>query len=251
MKLNIRFRTSASLRPSEIAEMWALYQAYYDYSEDYFYNRIERNTHFVFFHDQDQLVGFSGLRINRMLHQIHRVCLFYFGQGVIHHDYRGKNLLRKMGIRMVFHFWKEILFSRCYFWCDAVSFKSYLAIAKGMDEYYPHYQQPTPKFERTLINRLGRKFYGEHFCESNGTVHKPQNFVSDPSAQVKEEVLDCPEIAFYTRANPGYQQGNGLITITPMNGKNMRYLIQRILRKRKKKGTMPTTRRQPKLQGAV
>lgn len=234
MKIKIFFKPVQKISESTTEEMWSLYKKYYSYSETYFRERIHaRNTHFAFFYRGEQLVGFTGLRINRLRVQGRKVLLLYFGQAVMEKAYRGKNLFRRMSIKVGWQYLKDILFSEGYCWCDAVSFKSYMFFAKGMADMYPSYKAETPPVEQEIINHIGQTFYPETFCPNTGIVRKEENFVTDPTAQVKEEYLQEPNIQFYAKANPGYSKGDGLLTICPMSLKNLFHLIWHMLRLRR------------------
>lgn len=243
MKVNIKITASDQLSAQTIDQMWDVYKEYYHYTAVYFRQRIQRNTHFALFYKHDKIIGFTGLRINKVSIDGRKTSLFYLGQTVVHHDYRGKKLLRRMGIKLAKAFCLDFLLRRGYLWCDAISYKSYMAIAKGMFEFYPTFRNQTPQFEDSIIQFVGKNFYGNSFCSKSGTVSKKQNFVSDPSALITSLELRNPDIQYYAEANPGYVQGNGLITLTPMNWANIKYLIQNIWKKRKPKMAQPAVRK--------
>jgi hypothetical protein len=233
MKVSIKIKTSDQLSAQTIDQMWDVYKEYYHYSAAYFRQRIHKNTHFALFLKHNKIIGFTGLRINKVNIDGKKTSLFYLGQTVIHHNYRGKKLLRRMGIKLAKAFCLDFLLRRGYLWCDAISYKSYMAIAKGMCEFYPTFRNQTPQFEDAIIQFVGKKFYGDSFCSKSGTVSKKQNFVSDPSTLITSLELRNPDIQYYAGANPGYIQGNGLITLTPMNWTNITYLLHNIWKKSK------------------
>jgi hypothetical protein len=232
MKIKIFLKPVSAISTATINEMWKLYDRYYEYDEAYFRERIHsRNTHFAFFYKGKQLVGFTGLRINRLRLEGRKVLLMYFGQAVMEKAHRGKNLLRRMSIKIGFKYLWDLIFSEGYCWCDAVSFKSYMFFAKGFTEMYPNYKVNTPAKEQEIIRQIGTIYYPDQFCPETGTVRKEQNFVIDPSAQISTEDLKVPHIKFYAEANPGHERGDGLITITSMSFKNLFYLISHMLKR--------------------
>jgi hypothetical protein len=232
MKVKIFFKAVDQIEESLIQEMWALYQKFYCYSEEYFRERIPtRNTHFAFFYDGDSLVGFTGLRINRIKPNGKRVLLLYFGQAAIEPAYRGKNLLRRMSIKIGMKYILDLIFSNGYCWMDAVSFKSYLFFAKSMAEFYPSRHEPTPPQEREVICQIGNTYYKDAFNPALGTVEKEVNFVTDPSAVITERHLSSPDIRFYASVNPGYAQGHGLITVVPMSFKNLFHVVRTVIKR--------------------
>ena len=234
MKTTIKFLSSKTISEPVKNEMWNIYQKYYSYSRDYFMQRIPQNTHFAFFYDQEKMIGFTGLRINKIKTNGKKTLLLYFGQAVIETKYRGQNILRRMSIKIGIKYFWDLIFSSGYCWCDTVSFKSYLFFAKSMAEFYPTYKRGTPIQEEHVIYSIGETFYPESFCAFTGTVIKENNFVTDPSAKITQRHLASPDIRFYAMANPGHAKGDGLITIVPMSIKNLFHLAKRMLHRKKR-----------------
>ncbi|MEO1260495.1 MAG: hypothetical protein AAFZ15_16990 [Bacteroidota bacterium] len=239
MKTSIKFLPINKINNSLKNNMWDIYKKYYSYSETYFKQRITKNTHFAFFYEGKQLVGFTGLRINKIKVANKKTLLLYFGQAVIETKYRSKNLLARMSIIIGRKYFWDLLFSDGYCWCDTISFKSYLFFAKSMAEFYPTYREETPIKEELVIFNIGETFYPDSFSPMSGTVKKEKNYVNDPAAIITKRHLSSPDINFYATANPGYAQGHGLITIVPMSIKNLMHLVRKsikkqILRKKRK-----------------
>ena len=127
-------------------------------------------------------------------------------------------------------FWKKFLFSSVYFWADTLCYKPYLVFAKTLDEYYPSYQQATPKSVKTIIDYIGQTHYKENYDAPTGTVKKEINLVRDPSSVITDRDRLDPDIRFYEQANPHHPQGRGLITLGPGNIKNVRLIVYRFLK---------------------
>ena len=64
-------------------------------------------------------------------------------------------------------------------------------------------------------------------------MQKQQNRLKAGVAEIVPELMVDPDIQFYARRNPGYQQGNGLILICPGTLRNMLHFGLRKLRKLK------------------
>lgn len=244
MKTKIKFQTVGKISESTKENMWAIYKKYYSYSKAYFMQRIPNNTHFAFFNEGENMVGFTGLRINKIKVDGRKKLLLYFGQAVIEKGYRGKNFLRRMSILIGIKYLKDLIITDGYCWSDTISYKSYLFYAKSMKEYYPTYKTETPIKEEKVIYKIGETFYPDSFNPFSGTVRKEKNYVTDTSAHITNRHLSSPDIKFYATANPGHAKGHGLITIVPMSlGNLMHIMIKSITKKMKRNKLLPNNLR--------
>ena len=230
MKTKVLIRSN-QFSVQEKEAMWGIYQHYYRYSKAYFMERLGQQDQFVLLKHGDQLVGFTGMKIRKVKIAGKWRRLIYFGQAVLHPSARGKSLLSAAAFLLCWKYWQDLLLGRICFWCDALSYKSYLLFAKSVESYYPSYQQQTPPAIDAVIQYIGESHYTDSFCRQTGTVQKPQNYLDDPTVLVCPQDLADPDISYYIRQNPGYQKGNGLITVAPITYKDLYMLAGRFLRK--------------------
>lgn len=212
-------------------QMWDIYQPYYSYEKSSFLARFEKNTHYALYHIGKQLVGFTGIRINDIKVERKKQLLIYFGQTVVTHACRGKNLIQRTGMKLIRRYWKQILFSKAWFWADALSYKAYMVFANSLNEFYPSRLESTPGTAKSVIDFIGTTHYLEHFCKKTGTVRKSVKYVADPSTEISKEDQQNPDIAFFAAANPQSVNGHGLITIAPISFSNVKRLVGRALYK--------------------
>lgn len=230
MKTKIIF-SSNKISTETKEEMWQIYRKFYAYKKDYFMNRIEKNTDFVFYCQNNQILGFTGLKINRIKVEGKKRLLIYFGQTILSKEIRGKSLFPLTGVKLITKYFKEIIFNKAYFWADSLSYKSYLIFAKTLNECYPSRKFETPSDINDLVQFIGGTHYKDSFCAKTGTVLKPVNYVTDPSAFLSYKDLKDPDIKFFVEANSKYKEGHGLITIGPINQKNVLRLLKRYFSK--------------------
>ncbi|MEM7368318.1 MAG: GNAT family N-acetyltransferase [Bacteroidota bacterium] len=230
---NIHIYIHTNTLPQETKEaMWEVYQPYYTYEKETFLSRFHTNNHYALYYADGELVGFTGLRINEVRVEKHNHLLIYFGQTVISKSFRGKGLIRMTGLKLIRRYWKQILFSKAWFWADALSYKAYLVFAKNLKEYYPTRQHATPAAVRELIDFIGDLHYGETYCKQTGTVLKTVKYVADPSSMIRRQDREDADVDFYARANPQSSLGHGLITMGPISLANVVRLVKRAIRKR-------------------
>ena len=229
-----------SFSESVILKMWDLYKASYEYAQTEFLTKITTYDYISFFKQEEEIVGFVGIKIDRPTLHGQDYLLIRFGQAVIQPQHRGKSLIPTTGLKLCQLLWKDILFRKVFFWADNLTYKSYLVFAKTVPEYYPSYQQSTPYLIKEVIDFIGQERYSTTYDKATGTVWKNRNLVNDVNCEVCFKYLQDPDINFFTKANPFYTKGHGLITITPMNRKNILVLIERgiwnLFSNRKRKG---------------
>ena len=226
MKVSIKL-TANNFTTDTKEEMWNVYKPYYNSNGQDFIKRIVTNKQFAIYEHNGKIVGFTGIRINRTKVDGKRKMLIYFGQTVIEQSFRGNALLTMTALKVCLKYFKELILSDVYFWYDALSYKSYLVSAKSLKEFYPSHMQQTPHSIKRLINFIGQKHYQGSFCEELGTVVKSNIFVNDPSVSIGINDIKDKDIQFFMKANPNYDKGHGLITLTPMNRKNVLVLVKR------------------------
>ncbi len=235
MKTAIKVTLSTNeLTPATKKEMWEVYQHYYHYPKEGFMARINRNTHYSFYKKNGKTIGFTGLRINKILLEGRPHLLVYFGQTVIDEKYRGSALLPRTALLINQKYWLSFFTHKVYFWAEALTYKAYLVFAKYLKEYYPNYQGPNPEKINQVIDFIGQEHYRDSFDPKTGTVQKDTIWVSDQTCRLLPVGKEDPDVAFYAIANPKNMDGHGLITLGPMHLSNIFNISKRILSKRKR-----------------
>ncbi|NRB53245.1 MAG: hypothetical protein HRU41_36655 [Saprospiraceae bacterium] len=213
-------------------EMWTVYSKFYDYSKEYFMQRIHKNNYFSLYTVDGKIIGFTGLRIDRPRIQGRRHLLIYFGQTIIDHAYRGKSLIPTTGAKLCLRYLPEMLTSKTYFWADCLTYKAYLVFAKTLEQYYPSYKEALPSKTKTVIDFIGQRHYSGTYCSTTGTVRKDTVVVNDASTtRIPMKYRQDQDIQFFTQANPLFMEGHGLLTLGPVNFTNFGILMKRLFQK--------------------
>lgn len=215
------------LMETTIQEMWRIYEPYYHYSAESFRARIQKNTHYALYYEGARLVGFTGLRIQKINIERKRYLTVYFGQTVITDGVRGKGLINRTGLKIARKFWRSLLTRKVVFWADALTYRAYLVFAKNLIDCYPAAGQVLDRSMQCLRDFLGQSNYGERYCPQNGTVRKDTFLVADPQMMIRPDKLRDPDIAFFAQANPSYQEGSGLLTMGPATVRNLWYMVSK------------------------
>lgn len=213
-------------------EMWAVYAKYYDYSKEYFMQRLEKNNYFSLYTINGKIVGFTGLRIDRTEIKGKKRLLIYFGQTIIDKAYRGKSLIPTTGAKLCLRYLPEMLTSKTYFWADCLTYKAYLVFAKTLEQYYPSYKEPLSPDAKAVIDFIGQRHYAATYCAETGTVRKDTVVVNDATTtHIPMKYRQDPDIHFYTQANPLFMEGHGMIALGPVNLTNFGILMKRLFQK--------------------
>lgn len=218
------------LSPAMIDQMWSVYQKYYNYSQTYFLERLNKNNYFSLYQVGDEIVGFTGLRINRTKMNGKKRLLINFGQTIVEKAYRGKSLIPATGAKLCMLFPYELLFHKTYFWADCLTYKAYLVFAKTLEEYYPSYKYDPSEDVRDVIDYIGATHYADSYCPKTGTVNKESIVVNDVNTSIPEKYKEDQDINYYAQANSQFETGNGLITLGPVNFTNFSLLIKRFVK---------------------
>jgi len=227
MKTRIIILPQVQLRPAQKQAMWAIYQKCYNYTEARFMERLSTHSHVSLYLNAGKIIGFTGLRINKIRIEGRRHLLLYFGQTVILHEFRGQSLIQTTALKLVLKYWKNWLLHDVWFWYDALSYKAYLASAKCAHEMYPSCRRPITDTARQLRDFAGKTWYGDAYCPHTGTVTKSAYVLNDAAAHISPDDLNHPDVAFFARANPKHTDGHGLLTFVPVSKANLWVMVRR------------------------
>ncbi len=102
-------------------------------------------------------------------------------------------------------------------------------MTRNLRRVVPHRDHvPTPR-ELALRDALGRRHYGDAY--SSGTVRKTSKLLRAGVADLGDDELSDPDVAFYAAMNPGHHHGDGLLVLVPASFENLTAYLHRRLRK--------------------
>lgn len=201
--------------------MFQLYLKYYHVERAVFFNRFKTIDFYTLYFWNYQIVGFTGFRVKTFENEYGSFKTLYIGQTVLDKKHRKQSLIPKTCFRIILRELMKNPTETIYVWCDALTFKAYLNFARSVKKFYPARHLKPSEEIKTLITQLGQHYYGTLFDATSGTVRKPANIVKDPASAITAKALENPDIAFFAKQNPKYQEGHGLITLAPLDWENM------------------------------
>jgi hypothetical protein len=177
------------------------------------------------------LQGFSTLALYEMDYQGRRISVVYSGDTIIRREYWGTPELPRSWIHTVLE--KSAHMPQPLYWLLISSgYKTYRFLTVFYKEFYPRYDRPTPPEMQAMIEYLATQRFGsDYHCEAG--VVRFQNGATPLRkgiAEVSDERLHDPHVAFYISKNPGHVHGDELVCITQIHPDNFTAAGRRMAR---------------------
>jgi len=134
-------------------------------------------------------------------------------------EHRGANLIGAFYAKHLLRYMVTHPRRPLYFLGTLVHPSSYAMIARNIGEaLWPREGEETPVELRALMESLGDAFGLERVDPANTLVRKVGWQTIDSAAdRAYWERCERPGVQFFLRANPGYEEGNGLLTLAPLS----------------------------------
>ncbi len=199
--------------------MWTLFQSTYSdvqcsiFEEDY-----RKKDIVLLLWEGDVLAGFTSL----LFKQIERECIAYSGDIVI------APWARKFGTVVFFREWASQVLNKADWWCILTS---------GVRTYrilHTFFKRITPFSicQESLEDSGKRKLFAQ---EMYGSTYNPDTGIVklDHPYRLRDETkpacLEDPVDAFFVKANPGWEEGDELVSLVSMSRDNLKPAALRVL----------------------
>jgi hypothetical protein len=181
--------------------------------------------------ESGELAGFSTLALYETTFDGKPLSVVYSGDTIIRPAYWGTPELPRSWVRTVLE--KSADLPQPLYWLLISSgYKTYRFLSVFYKEFYPCCNQPTPPKMQALMDHLATQRFGDEYHPELGVVRfvKGATPLKDGVAEVTEERLHDPHVAFYVARNPGHLQGDELVCITRVHPDNFTAAGKRVLR---------------------
>jgi len=168
-----------------------------------------------------ELEGFSTLALYETEFNGQPLSVVYSGDTIIRREYWGTPELPRSWIHTVLE--KSANMTQPLYWLLISSgYKTYRFLTVFYQEFFPRYDQPTPPEMQAIMEHLARQRFGlDYHCEAGVVRFKDgATPLRDGVAEVTDERLQDPHVAFYISKNPGYVNGDELVCITRVHPDN-------------------------------
>ena len=231
VKLDIALRSSDSLTPRELDEIWAVTDRYVETSREYFEAKLRALPEVGLWRASGALIGLVSLDVYRVRWEGRTSIILFTSSVVIDDRFRGRDLVLRTGMKLLVREKLRRPWARAYWFFDTFSYKSYMILPRNLFEFWPRRNHPTPAPVKSFIDFLARHRYGDDWSRETGVVRRSgKKRLRPDTAPVGDHQLTNEDIRFYEAANPGHRDGDMLVCLVPLNARNLRGLVARKLR---------------------
>jgi hypothetical protein len=216
----------AEVTLSERHEMYALLRTYFDgTTRERFEADLREKEAVILLRDDasGQVQGFSTFA--RMTPQP-GIVAFFSGDTIIDREFWGETVLTRIWGATVFGEAERIAAAdpdtSVYWFLISSGYKTWRFLPLFFREFYPKMDVPTPPHARELLDTLGVQRFGDEYLADRGIVRfRNPTPLRRGVADITDERLRDPRIAFFARMNPGHVSGDELACIAELSRANL------------------------------
>ncbi|MEJ0085534.1 MAG: hypothetical protein WDO72_07625 [Pseudomonadota bacterium] len=230
-------RPTAAITPAEWDDIWALTFEFYDVERDYAEAELRRRQSIAMFRMNGALVGMAAIDIYKTRFRGRRIAVISTVHVLIRENWRGRNLIQKLGLRMFLRTLLRHPLHPIYWFFDTFSYKSYLLLPRNFQTYWPRYDAPTPEPRAALIDQLATQTYGPAWRPARGVaVRSGQKRLRETAAPLELRAGASPDLLFFAHMNPGHAEGDMLVCLCPLTPANWLSVARKALERRARHG---------------
>jgi hypothetical protein len=219
----------ADLTAAESEEMYSLLVSYFvGTTRAQFESDLAEKEAAILLRDAEsgQIQGFSTLmRIAARIDE-REIVAFFSGDTIVAQQYWGESELSRLWSRTVFAEADRILAKQpgteVYWFLICSGYKTWRFLPVFFREFYPNAEAPTPTHVKHILDALGERKFGSEYDAQTGVVRlRSATPLRSGVADVTEQRLRDPRIAFFTKLNPGHLLGDELACLTEISRSNL------------------------------
>jgi hypothetical protein len=158
------------------------------------------------------------------------VTAFFSGDTVVSRGYRRETLLPRLLGRLFFHLAEGIKDRAVYWFLISSGYKTYRMLPVFFRTFHPCHAYACPADVRRVMDRLASRKYPDEYDADRGVVRLRQATpLKAGVADVTEQRLKDPHVAFFEKANPGHLHGDELVCLTEVDLRNLTPAGRRML----------------------
>jgi hypothetical protein len=206
-------------------EMYALFASYFARTDRArFESDLAEKDGVILLRDGDRIRGFSTFKWM----EDGEIVAFFSGDTIVDREYWGETVLSRMWAKIAFAKADQIE-RKVYWFLIASGYKTWRFLPVFFREFYPNPDMPTPAHIQDTIDSLGTRKFGDQYAD--GIVRfRNATPLRRGVAEITDERLRDPLIAFFARANPGHANGDELACVTEVSRANLTRAGQRMIR---------------------
>ena len=228
-------RRTRDLTPRDWDDIWTLTNEFYDVERDYAEAELRRRERVALFRMNGALLGMASIAVWTATFRDRRVEVINTSHVLIRENWRGRNLLQKLGFRTFLETRLRHPLRPIYWFFDTFSYKSYLLLPRNFSQFWPRHDEPTPQFAGALIDQLATELYGPAWRPAYGiAVRSGQKRLRPVAAPLVLTPDSNADLQFFAAANPGHAEGDVLICLCPLTLANWLSVARRALARRER-----------------
>ena len=176
------------------------------------------NTNLYLFFDKNELVGINLVNIYEYNYQGDDYSFFRFLSGILP-QYRGKSNVQKVGFLEAFKYSALNPLREIYYLGPLIHPSSYAAACKVSNLVYPSLKNEVPKKFFDLMVTVADVLGLERVVGESPLVRNLHVVTKEPRDSLPVKLSNRAK--YFMELNPNYKKGYGLITLAPMDFKNV------------------------------
>lgn len=206
-------------------EMYQFLSTYFEgVTRDVFDEDLANKNWVILLRDQNshQLQGFSTLLIYNTEYKEKTISVVYSGDTIVAPHAWSSSVLSRAWINAIDKLRQEFVLGKLYWLLICSGYRTYRFLPVFWQDFYPRYEQKTPKEIRNLIDFLATERFGENYDKNTGIVHfSHPHQLREGLKGIPPERLNNPHIKFFNSNNPGHINGDELVCLTEICPNNL------------------------------
>jgi hypothetical protein len=228
----------ASLTAADRVRMFELLSTYFEgTSREVFDADLAEKDFAIVLRDQESgtVQGFSTCLQFSVPVDGKNVVAFFSGDTIVDRRFWGESLLSRIWGQTIFAEADRITAERCVaeiFWFLICSgYKTFRFLPVFFREFYPNPYSETPREMQSILDALGLAKFGHRYDATAGIIRFETPTPLRPGiADINEQRIADPMVAFFVKKNPGHFRGDELACIAAISRSNLTRAGERMLR---------------------
>jgi hypothetical protein len=182
----------------------------------------EKNWVLLLSDEAERLMGFSTLLFYTVSWQGQPYSIVYSGDTIVDPAAWNSSVLSRSWIESVLRLHAEHGQGPLLWLLITSGFRTYRLLTLFWREFHPRYDRETPEATRRLVDHLARQRFGERYDAAAGVVRfaEPQR-LREHLTGIPDKRREDPHVAFFARANPGFERGDELVCLAELSSANL------------------------------
>jgi len=224
---------AATLSDEVIGKMADLYLSNFDGSSTAIFREdLAEKDEVLLVYQEDELVGFTTLKILQFRHAGNQARAVYSGDTIVAPQHWGQQVLAFAWIAHVGEIKRQAPHLPLFWFLLVKGHRTFRYLSVFSKSFFPHWAEDRADL-KILADHLAAAKFGSHYDPVSGLVRFPESRghlrreIAEPSAEEREK----PATRFFLEKNPGYRLGHELVCICELETFNMKPLTARIFSK--------------------